>query len=168
MFDNNMAIQIKSTTMVGNESRTLGGGYFRISSVKWPEWYIYVTWSNNVKSKKDYPGDEGQFKFIKTQGDYYLISSKHKPNHYLFTTRITGDIKVKEGDPGPSGHWRIQPRSDGTIILSTEKWNDYYMYVQESPNGDVQGTNKKPESLDGRAYFILSCDIQLKLGYDCR
>ena len=103
--------------MIGNEYQTLGGGYFRISSMKWPEWYIYVTWSNNVKSKKDYPGDEGRFKFTKVQGDYYLISSKHKPTHYLFTTRITGDIKVKEGDPGPSGHWRIQPRSDGTIIV---------------------------------------------------
>ena len=46
------------------------------------------------------------------------------------------------------------------ILLSTKKWNNCYMYMQNWLNGDVQGTADPNE----QAHFILSCDVQLKRG----
>lgn len=157
-----MVVTIKNISIVDNEWGSLGGGYFRMSSVKWPDWYVYATWSNNVQCMDGYPGDDGRFKFD-LMGEYYLISPRKWPEYYLYITGLRGDVRIYEGDPGSQGHWLITPCDDGTIVLTTEKWPQYYMYVQDSPSGDVQGISTKPEDLDNRAYFILSCDARVAI-----
>ena len=134
-----------------------------MTTKKWPNWYVYMQDYDslfNVQGKKGHPGEQGEFKFTSAQrSGYYLISSKHWPNRYLYMHNDRHkSVQGWEGDPGPQGHWLITPRRDGSILLSTEKWSDHYMYMQNWFGGDILGTKEPNE----QAYFILSCDVQLK------
>ena len=153
-------------TVAGNDREFpfIDGGIFRMTTKKWPDWYVKMNddlWTGDVQGKQGYPGEQGEFKFTKS-GDYYLISSKHWPEWYIYMKEKNGNVRGGKGDPGPKGHWRIKPRSDGTVLLSTEEWSGSYMYMQNWPSGDVQGI----EEPDEQAYFILSCDVRLKGGPD--
>ena len=160
-----MALQIKGATIVGNESGYFDGGTFRMTTVKWPNWYVKMNDDfsrGDVQGKEGYPGDQGEFKFTRIGfSEFYLISPKRWPEWYIYMEKKNGNVSGQKGDPGPKGHWRITPRSDGTVLLSTQEWYDSYMYMQNWPSGDVQGT----EEPDEQAYFFLSCDIRLKIGF---
>ena len=140
----------------------INGGAFRLTTKKWPDWYVCMqdNTSLDVKGKKGHPGMQGEFKFTRHSSGYYLISPVQWPTLYLYIMQNepSGNVKGWEGDPGPQGHWLITPRQDGSILLSTEKWYSWYMYMQNWVNGDVLGTKEPNE----QAHFILSCDIQLK------
>ena len=102
-----------------------------------------------------------EFKFTLLGSGYYLISSKKWPNRYLYMSMSPqGSVNGWDGDPGPQGYWRITPRDDGSILLSSKMWEDWYMYMENWIGGDILGSKDPNE----QAYFILSCDVQLKSG----
>ena len=96
----------------------LNGGVFRMSTKKWPNWYIHMKDNADVKGNQGHPGEQGEFKFTLQGSGYYLISSKKWPNRYLYMSMSPqGSVNGWERDPGPQGYWRITPRDDGSILL---------------------------------------------------
>ena len=136
-----------------------------MTTKKWPDWYVHMKDNDSfdVKGNQGHPGEQGEFKFTLQSSGYYLISPKQWPNRYLYMKmNLEGSVRGYEGDPGPQGHWLITPRDDGSILLSTKRWRNCYMYMQNWFGGYILGTTEPNE----QAYFILSCDVRLKSGFD--
>ena len=142
----------------------VNGGVFRMTTVKWPDWYVKMNddEKGDLQGKQGYPGQQGEFKFTRIGYHYYFISPRRWPDWYVYMEEKNGNVRGCKGRPGSEGHWRVVPRSDGTVLLSTERWRGCYMCMKNKPSGDVQGT----EEPDEQAYFILSCDVQLTCGHD--
>ena len=138
------------------------GGVFRMSTVKWPNWYVYMESNKegNVRGRGDLPGYEGEFIFTPHGDNFYLISPKSWPTWYLYMEDdSTGNVRGKEGqDPGEQGYWRVKPRHDGSFMLSTAKWDHWHMYMQDNSPGNVRGYGGDPGP---KGHFVLSCDIRL-------
>jgi hypothetical protein len=141
------------------------GGVFRMSTVKWPNWYVYMESSKegNARGWGGVPGYQGEFVFTPHGEDnLYLISPKSWPTWHLYMEDDrTGNVRGKEGsDPGEQGHWRIKPRHDGSFMLSTAKWEHWHMYMQDNAVGNVRGYGGDPGP---QGHFVLSCDVRLSL-----
>ena len=140
------------------------GGVFRISTVKWPNWYVYMASNKdgNIRGWGGLPGYQGEFIFTPLgENNLYLISPKSWPTWYLYMEDDrTGNVRGKEGDPGEQGHWRIKPRHDGSFMLSTAKWEHWHMYMQDNGTGNARGYGGDP---DPQGHFILTCDVRLSL-----
>ena len=141
------------------------GGVFRLSTVKWPNWYLYMESNKegNVRGCSGLPpGNQGEFIFTPLgENNLYLITSKNWPTWHLYMEDdSTGNVRGREGDPGKQGHWRVKPRYDGSFMLSTAKWDHWHMYMQDNGTGNVRGYGGDPGS---QAYFILSCAVRLSL-----
>ena len=140
------------------------GGVFRMSTVKWPNWYVYMESNRegNVRGWGSLPGYQGEFIFTSLgESNLYLISPKSWPTWYLYMeNNSTGNVRGKEGDPGEQGHWRIKPRHDGSFMLSTTKWEHWHIYMQDNAVGNVRGYGGDPGP---QGHFVLSCDVRLSL-----
>ena len=70
-----------------------------------------------------------------------------------------GNLRGYSGDPGSPGHWLITPRHDGSFMLSTEKWPNWYVYLKQSKQGvEVLGCKGDPGE---KGYFVLSCNLKI-------
>ena len=139
------------------------GGRFRMTTLKWPDWCVYMQ-SNaegNVRGWAGLPGYQGEFIFtpLEDSGDLFLISTRCWPHWYMYMQdNSEGNVRGWEGDPGPQGHWRITPNDDGSVLLSTAKWKHWYMYMQDTKTGNVRGYHGNPGP---QGHFVLSCDVKL-------
>ena len=124
------------------------------STVNWPDWYVYMenAAGANVRGYKGNPGDQGHWIFTQV-GDKYLISPKKWPKWYIYMEdNGTGNVKGWSGDPGPQGHWKLNKIGTVTIgdrnfnkyLLNTEKWPNWYMYMENNSTGNVRGWNGDP------------------------
>lgn len=139
------------------------GGVFRLSTVKWPNWYVYMQ-SNaqgNVRGWDGLPGYQGELILtpLSPNSELFLISTKTWPNWYLYMQdNAEGNVRGWQGDPGPQGHWLISVRHDGSFLLSTAKWEKWYMYMQDDTTGNVRGYGGNPGP---QGHFVFSCDVRL-------
>ena len=145
------------------------GGVFRMSTVKWPNWYVYVKREvphtlkeGKVRGRGELPGYQGEFIFTPHGDNFYLISPKSWPTWHLYMEDdSTGNVRGKEfegKDPGEQGYWRVKPRHDGSFMLSTAKWDHWHMYMYNDGAGNVRGYDGDPGP---QGHFVLSCDIRL-------
>jgi hypothetical protein len=71
------------------------GGTFLMKTVKWPDYYVYMTsWTSNVRgSKGNHVGDQGVFIITPCNDGTFLISPKEWPQCYVsMTEKTTMDI----------------------------------------------------------------------------
>ena len=149
-------------------SKFLGGGPFRIVTRKWPNWFVYMDkpskWFDSysaVKGCQGLPNDrQGGFIFTPVQGaEYYLIATNEPEKRYLYMQYSPkGTVQGYNGDPGSSGHWLITPRSDGSFMLSTEKWPNWYMCLKTDDSVELLACKGDPGE---RGYFVLSCNLKI-------
>ena len=139
------------------------GGVFRMTTMKWPNWFVYMQSNEdgNVRGWESLPGYQGEFIFTPYKDNLYFISTKSWPQWYLYMQdNAEGNVRGWQGDPGPQGHWRIAPRYDGSFMLSTAKWKHWHMYMQDNKTGNVRGYGGDPGP---QGHFVLSCDVRLSL-----
>lgn len=107
----------------------------------------------NVRGYNGDPGEQGHWLFTEVSGGRYLISPKKWPNWYMYMQdNGTGNVKGWNGDPGPQGHWKLTKKDTTTIgdrnfntyLLSTEKWPNWFMYMENNASGNVRGWNGDP------------------------
>ncbi len=147
---------------------TKGGGPFRLSSVQWPSWFLYMqdTPDRNVRGLNgdivdDMVSTQGDLIFTPIdEGNYFLISTARWKDWYLYMQdNGEGNVRGYQNDPGPQGHWKITPKFDGSFLLSTKTWPSWYMYMQDVATGNIVGCNG---DIGTQAHFKLSCDLLMK------
>ncbi len=138
-----------------------GGGPFRITTLKWPEWFVYMqdNKEGNVRGWQTTPGNQGEFLFERIDSNFFLISTMRWKNWYLYMQdNSEGNVRGWEKDPGLQGHWQLTPRDDGSFLLSTEKWPHWYIYMQDIASGNIKSCNGDPGP---QGHFMFSCDLKL-------
>ena len=71
----------------------------------------------------------------------------------------TANVRSYKGDPGPQGHWIVTKTDDEYYQFSTEKWPNWYMYMQNLPGGNVSGLEGDPGS-KGK-FYLMAMELQL-------
>ena len=138
----------------------LYGGTFTMSTVRWPNRYVYMqnAYGGNVRGYDGHPGDQGVFKVKPHKGDTFLISPCEWPNWNIYMKRdLVGNVTGYRGDPGRQGHWRftIIDINERVFLVSTAKWPGWYMYMKDnSLSMNVRGWREDPGS---QGHFIMTC-----------
>ena len=81
-------------------------------------------------------------------GGTYLLRSVACRKSVYVKNNITSDVRLREaGHPGDQGLFYIEPipTSGGKFLISTNRWKDFYIYMQNGPGGDIHAWKGDPE-----------------------
>jgi len=146
----------------------LASGFWLMSPVQWPHEYVYMqdNKEGNICGCSQEPGPQGHWKVeyvssTESGEDMYRFSTEKWPDCYMYM-QDKGDGNVRglnKEDPGQQGWWipvtiaptEHAPRSvsfDPTKFysLTTEKWSEWYEYMQDNKEGNVRGWDVNPGS----------------------
>ena len=144
-------------------AKNIGYSKFLISTRKWPNWYLYMQNDSkgNIRGWKGDPGPQGHW-HIEYNGDgtfTLLTTDKWKDWFMYMQSDSVGNVRGWKGDPGPQGHFKVEvevvcqarpetftgtPKGDIIFTLTTEKWPDWYVYMQDNGVGNVRGWGSHP------------------------
>jgi len=116
------------------------GGTFKITTEKWPERFLYMQHTGNIRGiESPYcKGERSVFKIEPLCDEKFLISTKEWPEWYLYMSGVLwstdGDVRGWFGDPGRQGYWyfKIKDIRERTFELTTHKWPNWYMYMDKN------------------------------------
>ena len=138
--------------------------YYCLSPKKWQNWHMYMEDNKDgyVRGWNGDPGPQGYWQFTQIGlTDTYLVSSEEWPNWYMhMENNKEGSIRGWNGDPAPQGHWiatlkdtvTIGNEAVATYVFTTEKWPNWYIYMEDNKEGSIRGWNGDPGS---QRYFIM-------------
>ena len=121
------------------------GGQMTMSTVKYPQMYVYLTVFDNISWWKGHPGDQGVVSATPhSDGGKFLLSTKKWPDHFMYVTNTpSGKVESCRSDPGPQGHWQftIKNFQTRTFVLTTCKWPEWHvcMYQDLEPEWTREG-----------------------------
>lgn len=144
--------------------------YWFIEPLAFQNWSVYMqdNGDGNVRGWNGDPGPQGHWKIETHQmkEKSYRFSTKKWPTHYMYMQdNSDGNVRGWEEDPGDQGWWTVskslfsktnlfQPKTNLTYRMTTAKWRNCYMYMQDNGDGNVRGWNKEDPGPQGHFKFI--------------
>ena len=114
-----------------------------LQPAKWPDCFMYMT--NTSRGWLEGTNEAclaAQFTLRRLPSGFYTMTSTKWPSWYLYVEDASGGYvrAWKDEDPGPQGHFKFTARSDGTYLITTEKWGSAstYVYMKEDSKGHVR------------------------------
>ena len=96
-----------SMSMLDADDRTkkyslpFNGGVFRMSTVEWPNWYVYMqsNGEGNVRGWEGLPGYQGELIFTPdtSNSELFLISTKTWPDWYIHARQCRWHAMLEDG-----------------------------------------------------------------------